>query len=407
MSGDVASGSLQTQSYSLDNVAEEILGEKKIPVDILKLKEAWDKNEGLEEFCLYNIKDSELCLKIFEKILPNINELVKIVSEPIYDVSKMSFGQLIENYLMKKTREFNEVIPGRPTYGEREERTYNTYTGGFVVEPKPGLYENLAVFDFRGLHPSIISAHNICLSTLTDNKEETKESPEIDGKKYYFSFKNEGFIPKIIKELIERRIRIKEMIKKKPDPVLKARNYALKIIAAGFHGYMGYSGARWYSVDCAAGILAYARFYIKKLISETEKFGFNVIYGDTDSVFVELKDKTKKDVNTFLRDFNNELPSLMELELEDLYERGIFVGKKGLKTGAKKKYALINENGKIKVRGFETVRRDWSFISREIQNKVLKIILEEKDLQKALNYVKERIFVKQLVDANKEVFYHE
>ncbi len=389
MSGDVASGSLQ--SYSLDSVAKEVLGEKKIEVNILKLKNCWEKNENLEEFCLYNIKDAELCLRIFERILDNINELVKIVSQPIYDVSKMTFGQLIENYLMKKTKEFNEIIPSRPTFGERENREYNTYTGGLVVEPKPGLYENLAVFDFRGLHPSIISAHNICLSTLTDDKEKANESPEIDGEKYYFSYKEEGFIPKIIKELIERRIRIKEMIKKKDDAVLKARSYALKIIAAGFHGYMGYAGARWYSIDCASGILAYVHFYMKKLISEAEKFGFKVIYGDTDSCFCELNDKERKDVTKFLRDFNNELPSLMELELEDFYQRGLFVEKKSEKKGAKKKYALINEDGKIKIRGFETIRRDWSLVSREIQNKVLKMILEEQDLGKALKYVKGKI----------------
>ena len=390
MSGDVASGSLQTQSYSLDSVAEEILGEKKIDVDITKLRDCWDNNENLEEFCLYNIKDAELCLRIFERILPNITELVKIVSLPIYDVSKMSFGQLIENYLMKRTRDFNEIIPGRPTYNEREGRTYNTYTGGFVFEPKPGLYENLAVFDFRGLHPSIISAHNICLSTITDANEDAKETPEIDGEKYYFNYKEEGFIPHIVKELIERRIRIKAMIKEKDDPVLKARSYALKIIAAGFHGYMGYAGARWYSIDCAAGILSYARHYIKKLIFQAQKFGFNVIYGDTDSVFVEMGDKNKDDALRFLDEFNSKLPSLMELELENFYERGIFVCKKVGTKGAKKKYALISE-GKIKVRGFETVRRDWSYISRDIQKEVIKIILEEKDLGKALNYVKGKI----------------
>ena len=391
MSGDVASGSLQTQSYSLDSVAEEILGENKISLDILDLSDAWENNKGLEKFCLYNLKDAELCLRIFEKITPNINELVKIVSQPIYDVSKMTYGQLIENYLMKKTVDFNEIILKKPSFGERKARMYNTYTGGFVFEPKPGLYENLAVLDFRGLHPSIISAHNICLSTITDDKENSNESPEIDGIKFHFSYKEEGFIPQIVKELIERRIRIKEIIKKNESPVLKARSYALKIIAAGFHGYTGYFGARWYSIECSAAILAYARFYIKKLISKVEEFGFTVIYGDTDSVFIEIGNKNKDDILKFLKDFNNELPSLMELELESFYERGIFVGKKSAKTGAKKKYALINENKEIKIRGFEIVRRGWSNISKNIQRKVFEFILKENNVQKALDYVRKEV----------------
>lgn len=394
MSGDVASGSLQTQSYSLDSVAKEILNDGKIPVDILKLKEALERGgKELENYCYYNLKDAELCLKIFEKILPNLNELVKIISAPIYDVSKMTFGQLIENYLIKETRNFNEIIPGRPTYNEKSDRNYNTYTGGFVYEPKPGLYEDLAVFDFRGLHPSIISAHNICLSTLSKDSENAIETPEIEGRKYYFSYKEEGFIPQIIRELIQRRIRIKQIIKdsEKKDPVLGARSYALKILAAGFHGYMGYAGARWYSVACAEGILAYARDYVKKLIAKCIEFGFNVIYSDTDSCFVELNGKTKQDAEKFLKEFNKDLPSLMELELENFYKRGIFVSKKSEEKGAKKKYALIDEKENIKIRGFETVRRDWSDIAKESQNRVIEILLKEGDKKKAVDCVREVI----------------
>ncbi len=393
MIGDVASGSLKTQSASLDSVAKEILNERKYPIDISKLREVWKKGgQELESYCLYNLKDAELCLRIFEKILPNINELVKLVGQKIYDVSRMTFGQLIENYLIKKTRDFNEIIPRRPTYNEREDRTYKTYTGGFVYEPKPGLYENIAVFDFRSLHPSIISAHNVCLSTLSNNKEDSNETPEIEGRKYYFNYKKEGFIPQIIRELIQRRMRIKQIIKEnKKDPVLNARNYALKIIAAGFHGYLGYSGARWYSLECAEGILAYARDYIKKLIAKCLEAGFNIIYGDTDSVFIGLKNKNKNYVEKFLNDFNRDLPSLMELELENFYKRCIFVMKKGEEKGAKKKYALIDYENEIKVRGFETVRRDWSEIARETQNRILEIILKEGDIKKALMYVRDVI----------------
>ena len=70
-----------------------------------------------------------------------------------------------------------------------------------------------------------------------------------------------------------------------------------------------------------------------------------------------------------MKDYNSKLPTPMELELEDFYSRGVFVGTKGGKgrAGAKKKYALISESGRIKIRGFELVRRDWSRVSRDAQ----------------------------------------
>jgi len=82
------------------------------------------------------------------------------------------------------------------------------------------------------------------------------------------------------------------------------------------------------------------------------------------------------------------LPGIMELDLEDFYARGLFVAKRGTSTGAKKKYALVDEKGKIKIRGFETVRRDWCRLTRDLQSKVLTNILEDGNEKVALVLVK-------------------
>ena len=81
----------------------------------------------------------------------------------------------------------------------------------------------------------------------------------------------------------------------------------------------------------------------------------------------------------------------MELELEDFYKRGIWVTTRAGITGAKKKYAMIDEDGNIKIRGFETVRRDWCSMARKVQNNVLMMILKEGNEKSALEYVKEII----------------
>jgi len=102
-----------------------------------------------------------------------------------------------------------------------------------------------------------------------------------------------------------------------------------------------------------------------------------------------LGDKKEEDAMGFMKDINKHLPETMELELENIYKRGLFVSKKQEReTGAKKKYALITKEGKIKIRGFELVRRDWSKIAKDTQLAVLKAILEEGSREKALQLVK-------------------
>ena len=99
------------------------------------------------------------------------------------------------------------------------------------------------------------------------------------------------------------------------------------------------------------------------------------------------------DAMKFMEEINETLPGQMELELEGHYPRGIFVGLKGIDqrlVGAKKKYALLRKDGSLKITGFETVRRNWSPLSKEVQKKVLGLVLQEK-VQEALKYVKDTI----------------
>ena len=79
----------------------------------------------------------------------------------------------------------------------------------------------------------------------------------------------------------------------------------------------------------------------------------------------------------------------MELDLEGFFKRGLWVTKRTGDFGAKKKYALMDEQGKIKIRGFETVRRDWCNLAREVQNKVIKLVLEKGNEKEAIEYIKE------------------
>jgi len=304
---------------------------------------------------------------------------------------------------MHNLERFNEIPEKRPYNPEMSDRrNVKSVEGAFVLEPKPGLYENVVMFDFTSMHTSIIISENISKGTLLEKKEkESYESPELDfqGKKtrFYFS-KKPGFIPELLKEIFEKRKHFKEEYKKNPNIITKARNNAFKVLSASVHGYIGFFGARYYSLESSASILAFVRKFNKETIAKVEKEGYNVIFSDTDSVGFLRGKKTEEQIKAFLKKLNSELPGVMELELEGFFKRGLWVTKRTGITGAKKKYALINEKGDLKIRGFETVRRDWCNLARETQDNVIRLILKEGNEKKALEYVKE--IVKKIKSRN-------
>jgi DNA polymerase elongation subunit (family B) len=385
-------GQLDTELYGLGDVAQGLIGEKKVEVDLDNLSEAWDNNKGLDKFVEYNLHDAHLTFKLTEKMMPNLVEMVKIIGLPIYDINRMGFSQLIEWYLLRNAISYDEIAPESPHSEEIKQRRMQTFKGAFVFEPKPGMYKDIVIFDYRSLYPSIISSHNISPGTLNCDccRDKAKLAPTEDKEqKYWFCTKRKGFIPIMIEDIVKRRMRILEIIKKeKTNPILEARSQSLKLLANSFYGYLGFFGARWYSIECSRATTAYGRYYIHSVIDKAKESGFNVIYSDTDSVFLALGDKTKKDADKFAEEVNLKLPGVMELEYEGFYSSGIFVSAKVGAYGAKKKYALVSKDGNLKIRGFETVRRNWSDIAKDVQEEVLKIILQEKKPEKAFSYVR-------------------
>ena len=382
---------LKTETYNLNSVANELIGEKKLDdFHWTELSKLWDDGgANLNKVVEYSLNDAVITLKLAEKLFNLVVELTKIVGQSLFDVSRMTYGQCVEWFLIKNAHDFNELIPPKPVGKFVSNRINKTYEGAYVHEPKPGLYENITVYDFRSLYPSIVVSYNICPTTLfCDCCKEGYTTPDIDGKKYSFCKKHKGFIPKLLEDLINRRIRIKEILKKldKQDEdykILSSRSYAIKTIANAIYGYFGFGRSRWYCIECAASITALGRYYIKKVIEDAEKWGFNVLYSDTDSIFIALGDKSLEDGEKFVKDVNENLPEMMELEFQGFYPRGIFV--------AKKRYALADTIGKLTVKGLEWVRRDWSNVAKETQINVLKTILISGSIDKAVEIVKETI----------------
>ncbi len=384
---------MQSETLSLNEVANEFLGEKKKDFEFKHSSKMMD--DEWERYFEYNLHDSYLTLKLFEKFWQDMMEFSKVTQEPVFDISRAGLSRYTESYIMHNLHKFNEIPEKRPTYDEIAKRRYVSVEGAFVFEPTPGLYENIAMFDFTSMHTSIIITHNLSRSTLLEKKEKNSyESPEIsEGERkvrYYFT-KKPGFFPELMGEIFELRKKAKEEYKKNPDIFTKARSNAFKVLSASAHGYVAFFGARYYSHEASASILAFVRKYNKETIKKVEKAGYKVIFGDTDSVAFLMGKKSKGDVKKLLEKLNEELPGVMHLELEDFYKRGLWVTTRAGNIGAKKKYALIDEEGKLKIRGFETVRRDWCGLARKVQNNVIRQILKDGNEKAAVAYIKETI----------------
>jgi DNA polymerase Pol2 len=384
---------MQSETLSLNEVSKEFLGEEKHEFgkeSIGRKSSDLEEKDWLDYFA-YNLQDSVLTYKLFEKFWPDILEFTKIIQEPVFEISRNSMSKNVEYFILHNLSRFNEIPEKRPTYDEiGERRKRQPYEGAFVFEPIPGLYEDIAMFDFTSSYGSVIVTYNLSKSTYLEKPNKNSYSIEIRGKKVYFS-KKPGFFPEMLKEIIQKRKKFKEELKNKPDSIKKARSNAFKLLANASYGYLGFFGARYYQEEAAAATAAFARKSIKEAIDKINKENYKTIYSDTDSICFLLNGKSKLETKEFLKELNEKLPGIMELELEGFFKRGIWVTKRTGKIGAKKKYALIDEKGNLKIRGFETVRRDWCNLAREIQNKVISLILKEGNEKKALEYIKEII----------------
>ncbi len=394
---NILSPQLQTEVLTLDAVAAELLGDRKIEMEYEEIVEAWQKKGDFSKLAEYCLKDSELTYRLGIYLLQQIAMLCRVVGQVPWDISRYTYSQLVEWYLCKKAHEEGRVIPNQPKWKEIQERRVRpSYIGGFVKEPIAGLHENIAVLDFRSLYPSIMATFNVSPETLdceccVDNGHRVSEI------EHWFCKKKKGFVSEVVKELIEKRVEIKKKMKALEKDseeyfLLNQEQLAVKTIANAMYGSFAFAGARWYCYECAQFLAAAGRSFIKLTISEAEKKGFIVVYGDTDSVFLKVKegDVRKKSLE-FLEYMNSKLPGMVELDFQGVYLRGLFIPRGAAPGTAKKRYALIDEEGNLTIRGLETVRRDWCSLAKEVQRKVLEIVLKDKNVVGAVNYVRKVI----------------
>ncbi len=280
-------GVFKLARFTLDSVYAELVGKSswKAKVQKLGIWEMWDDESKLEDLAEYSRMDAIATYAIAQKMLPLQIEMAKVTGLPINDVVSATSSQLVEGRLMHEACRLGHVVPNRPDAEQAKKRMLEPIKGAYVKIPQPGIYENMVVFDFRGLYPSIITSHNID-PFMADCTCCTQEESYVSPTGTRFCRKREGMIPHVLGKIIKARAELKDKLKKIGADVpeyaaMFGRVQSLKILANSYYGYLAFARSRYYSREAAESVTAWGRKFIVEMGELAEKAGFKLLYQDS------------------------------------------------------------------------------------------------------------------------------
>lgn len=374
---------LRPKQETLNAVSLQILGETKLDVDPKRMDEEWTNNQ--EKVIRYCLKDAELALKILLSVgsVRRGMDLSTVARLPLDDALNAGSSQLADSLLI---READRQKVGVPPTGRRESGDH--IEGGYVHDIKPGLYHWVCVLDFKSMYPSLIISKNICFTTLSPQGEIAAPS----GARFLSPEKREGILPKILKDLMQERDKVKTLMKTTADDVerryLNGLQEAVKILMNTFYGVFASSFYRFTDKNIGAAITSFARENVKRIITEVEADGNAAVYSDTDSVFIQSPNHDLEGSVRFGKDMAERFSKEgSTLEFEKLLEPLFSHGKKKRYVG---RVVWPNKSDELLVRGYEIRRSDsFNLQSRLLTELFEKILDEEND--EALALVKKTV----------------
>ncbi len=344
------------RDVTLDGVGKAILGKEKIelekPISELSYME-------LAEYCF---KDAKITLELTtfddDLVMKLILALTRISRMPMEDVSRQGVSRWIRNFLHHEHRTRNMLIPNKEdilaTKGATATKAIikgKKYKGAIVVEPVPGVHFNVKVMDFASLYPSIIKVHNLGYQSIRCSHSECEDN-KVPDTPHWVCKKQRALESLIIGSLRDLRVRWykpKSKDEKLPSDLrswYKVIQSALKVILNASYGVFGAEAFDLYCPPVAEATASIGRHVIAQTIDRAQELGIEVIYGDTDSVF--LKAPTQDQISTLSRWSEKELG--MELEVDKVYRYSIF-------SSRKKNYLGVLPDGNIDVKGLTGKKR--------------------------------------------------
>lgn len=360
-------------SFSLEFVAQELLGEGKAidtpydRMDEINRRFAHDK----PALAHYNIQDCILVHRIFEKtdLMAFLQERSTVTG---LAVDKMGGSVAAFSHLyIPRLHRLGFIAPNLT------EHKMQLNPGGFVMDSQPGLYDSVLVLDYKSLYPSIIRTFLIDPAGMIEGLAHPDLEYSVPGFRQAWFSRTTHCLPDIVSHIWQER----DKAKKEHNAPL---SQALKIIMNAFAGVLGAEGCRFFDPRLTASITMRGHEIMRTTKRLIESQGYQVIYGDTDSTFVWLRDAHNEEqaqkIGFALRDYVNswwkkhlaeewQLEGVLELEYETHYRRFLMPTVRGAEMGSKKRYAGLSKDTMV-FRGLETIRSDWTPLAQIFQKEL-------------------------------------
>ncbi len=389
---------VRMDDYSLDAVAREVLGEGKAVAGDARDRMAEilaNYRDDLAAFAIYARTDARLAFDIVGRLdlvrLAYARSLLTGMTPDRVAASIASFDFL---YLTELER--RAIVA--PSVRSDDSQVHAAQQGGHVLKSEAGLHRNVWVFDFKSLYPSIIRTLNIDPLSYVDRPAPGADLIRTAGGAFA---RTPAILPRMLDELFPRR----EAARCAGDAV--ASN-AIKILMNSFYGVLGAPACRFYNPALVNAITGTGRELLLWSKAWFESAGFKVLYGDTDSLFV---DSCADDADVALRrgrelavELNSALgthvesrwgvASRLELEFEKLYLKLFLPLARHSTRGASKRYAgLLSDGpaGRVEFVGMEVVRRDWTTLAKEVQRELYQRLFEGQSVDAYLSDVVKKV----------------
>lgn len=416
-------GELNLLQYTMENVVFHLL-HRRIPHYAHQDLTTWYKSNKPRDFAKildYYISRVQLDLEILEQneLVPRTSEQARLLGVDFFSVFSRGSQFKVESLMFRiaKPENFLLVSPSRRQVGQQNALECLP----LVMEPQSAFYNSpVLVLDFQSLYPSVMIAYNYCYSTFlgrvvswrgqnkmgfTDFKREQrllellKDYINIapNGVMYVKPEIRKSLLAKMLGEILETRVMVKSGMKVDKDDktlqrLLNNRQLALKLIANVTYGYTSASfSGRMPCSEIADSIVQTGRETLEKaiaLIHSVERWGAEVVYGDTDSLFVYLKGRTKDDAfdigEEIAKTITKMNPRPVKLKFEKVYFPCVLLAKKryvGFKYESR-----AQKEPEFDAKGIETVRRDGTPAEQKIEEKALKILFQTADLSRVKSY---------------------
>ncbi|KAM3371790.1 hypothetical protein ACQJBY_018940 [Aegilops geniculata] len=417
-------GEVKLNNYSLEAVADEVL-RRKVPLVPNKTLNRWfatGPGRGRHRCIEYVSSRAMLNLEIINQLdlVNRTSELARVFGIDFFSVLSRGSQFRVESMLLRlaHTQNYLAISPGNQQVASQPAMECMP----LVMEPESAFYSDpVLVLDFQSLYPSMIIAYNLCYSTclgkvfpskssvlgvssysadphtIADLKNQLILTP--NGVLYVQPEVRKGVVPRLLEEILSTRIMVKQAMKKLApsqkvlQKILNARQLALKLIANVTYGYTaaGFSG-RMPCAELADSIVQCGRRTLETAISFVNQhplWNARVVYGDTDSMFVLLKGRSReeafrigKEIASLVTAIN---PDPVTLKFEKVYHPCFLLTKKRYVGYS---YENPEQNEPIfDAKGIETVRRDTCPAVAKMLERSLRIMFEEQNLVKVKSYV--------------------